>query len=459
VLLTESVPARKRRGGWYTPHGLVDRVIANTLAGWEPPVGRPVRVLDPACGDGRFLVAAGDALAAIGAEAHLVGVDVDEAAAATARESIGTYTAASRVEVVSADALARSWGDDTFDVVIGNPPFLSQMSAATSRGASSRHGGGPYADAAVEFLALAARLVAPGGRLGLVLPQSVLASRDAAAVRAEVERRCRRVWSWWSPNRVFDADVVVCAIGFEGFPTDPAEIGRPWTDVVTGPLGVPALGSLHSDGTLGDRAVLNANFRDEYYGMVPAVSDGCEGSPLVTSGLIDPARCLWGERPVRFARQRFVTPRVDVERLTPRMQAWAARKLVPKVLVANQTRVVEAVADPDGAWLPGVPVTSVNPFDGSGDDALWEIAAVLTSATASAWATHELAGTGLSPATLRVGPRILAALPWPAGDLASAVGALRDGDVVTCGAAVDAAFGVTDDALRRWWVDRLPVRD
>ena len=42
-------------------------------------------------------------------------------------------------------------------------------------------------------------------------------------------------------------------------------------------------------------------------------------------------------------------------------QRWAQRKLVPKVLVANQTRLIEAVADPDGAWLPGVPVNTVTP--------------------------------------------------------------------------------------------------
>ena len=98
------------------------------------------------------------------------------------------------------------------DVVVGNPPYLSQLAATTTRGGSSGHGGGPYADAAVEFLALAVRMLGPGGRLGLVLPQSILASRDAAAVRAAVDERAGIVWSWWSPDPVFDAQVLVCAI-------------------------------------------------------------------------------------------------------------------------------------------------------------------------------------------------------------------------------------------------------
>ena len=461
MVTTESASTRKRRGAWYTPVELVERVVSNTFDGWTPPPGRAVRVLDPACGDGRFLAAAANALARRGFGAELVGVDVDGEAVSVAHHALAASTATDSMcgAVIHDDALRREWNGDGFDIILGNPPFLSQMAAATTRGASSRHGGGPYADAAVEFLALAARLVAPGGRIGLVLPQSVLASRDAGPVRAEVERRCRRIWSWWSPSRMFEADVVVCALGFETGETPRAEHGRPWTDVVTAPLGVPALPVLRADGTLGDRATLNANFRDEYYGMAPAVNDDGVGAPLVTSGLIDPGRCLWGHRPVRFARQQFAAPRIDIDRLVPWMQAWAQRKLVPKVLVASQTRVVEAVADPDGGWLPGVPVTAVTPCHTGDVGTVWALAAVLTSPTASLWATHELAGTGLSPATLRLGPRIIGRLPWPAGDLGDAVRALRDGAVTTCGALVDGAYGVTDEAVGCWWNDRLPARD
>ena len=65
-------------------------------------------------------------------------------------------------------------------------------------------------------------------------------------------------------------------------------------------LGIPELDALATDGTLGARADLNANFRDEYYALVPAVDDDADGPPLVTSGLIDPGVCHWGARTVRF---------------------------------------------------------------------------------------------------------------------------------------------------------------
>lgn len=452
--------ARKQRGAWYTPPELIDIVVDGVLDGWRPPTGRTVRVLDPACGDGRFLDAVGRRLATAhpGVTVELTGCDIDAGALA---ELTATLPAA---RALHDDALRRDWQGERFDLVVGNPPFLSQMAAATSRGGSSRHGGGPYADAAVEFLALAVALAHPdGGRVGLVLPQSVLGARDAAPVREQVARDADLSWSWWAPRQQhFDAAVSVCALGFSR-PGTGVTGHAAFTGVVTSRLGVPHLDleRLRSAGTIGDRAELNANFRDEYYALVPAVSDEADGPPLVTSGLIDPGVCRWGEVPVTFAKRTFAAPRVDVSRLTGRFPAWAARKLVPKVLVANQTRIVEAVADPDGAWLPGVPVSTVTPFPcadaGATRQAVWETAAVLTSPVASIHAWQVAAGTGLSTTAVRLGPAVLAGIPWPAGPLDTAVDALRQGDVDGCARAVCRAHGLSDaeaEPLVRWWTER-----
>ena len=445
--------ARRLRGAWYTPPELVDLVVGAVLDhATLPSRERRVTVLDPACGDGRFLRSIGDRLVAAGRTVHLTGCDIDADVVAAADACL----AGRHHEVLHDDALTRPWGDARYDIVVGNPPFLSQLAAATTRGGSSAHGGGPYADAAVEFLALAVRLAEPsGGLVGFVLPQSILAARDARPVRTDVARLADLVWSWWRPDqRHFDANVNVCALALRR----PGTSGSiDWTSVVTDVLGVPAAAGHRSNGTVGDRADLNANFRDEYYALVPAVSDHADGPPLVTSGLIDPGVCHWGSRDVRFAKRRFAAPRVDLSMLEGRFAAWAERKLVPKVLVANQTSVVEAVADPDGAWLPGVPVTAVTP---SGPTSVWELAAVLTSPVASALAWRLTAGTGLSTRSMRVGPAVLAALPWPAGPLDDAVAALRDGDVDGCARHTIEAFGVGDGAaeLLSWWSARRPGR-
>lgn len=462
---------RKQTGAWYTPAELVDTMVTAVVdAGFvdrRASGARRLRVLDPACGDGRFLVAVGERLAGFGVEVDLVGVDVDPAAVDELARRCP------RIDVTRADALTHEWPAERFDLVIGNPPFLSQMSAATARGGSSRHGGGPYADAAVEFLALASELVDPdGGRLAFVLPQSVLSARDAAPVRAAIDRRASMVWSWWTAERVFDAQVYTCAVAFEfgprstvgdaGADAAPSGAGAPdgrgdaaWSHVVADRHGVPGVPPSSTRGTLADRARLNANFRDEYYGMVPAVDDHPSGPPLVTSGLIDPGRSWWGTRSVTFARRRLHRPRVDLDALDPKMRRWAENRLVPKVLVANQTSIVEAVADPAGAWLPAVPVVAAYPV-GVTDPAAaaTEIAAVLTSPWASAWVWQRTAGTGLSAGAVRLGPVLLGALPWPAGDVGPAVEALRLGDVRACGRAVLDAYGVSGDAGRSlvdWW--------
>ena len=165
------VSQRKLLGAWYTPPRLVDAVVAEVRRGFEPHT-----VLDPACGDGRFLTPFADT-------ATVTGIDIDPAT---------TWT--------SGDSLAIDWADQRFDAVVGNPPFLNQLASSTSRNGRSKFGGGPYADSAAEFLALAVHLARPGGRVGLVLPLSLLSTRDAAAIRDDVSRRAALRWMWWSTD-------------------------------------------------------------------------------------------------------------------------------------------------------------------------------------------------------------------------------------------------------------------
>lgn len=456
---------RKQRGAWYTPDALVATVVGAVVTSPFVAARRsPVRIVDPACGDGRFLRAAAEHVIAAGGRAHVVGADIDADAVVASGRLVESLPPEVTSEILHVDALTFDWAAMApFDLVVGNPPFLSQLAAATTRGGSSRRGGGPYADAAVEFLALAAEIVDPsGGRVAFVLPQSLLAARDAAPVRDRYDASAELLWSWWTGEREFDAQVLTCALAFE-FGAGGRASAPAWSRVITSRRGIPDLPAQVGEqgaGRLADRARLNANFRDEYYGMVGAVGDHEAGPPLITSGLIDPGRSLWGARPVTFAKQRFERPRIDLAALDARMRRWAADRLVPKVLIANQTKIIEAVADPDGTLLPGVPVVAAYP-DGIGDDharVAWEIAAVLTSPVASAWAWHRNAGTGLSADAIRLGPVVLSDLPWPAGRLDRAVTRLQGGDVRGCASEVHGAFGIdeTDGAgLMSWWLRTL----
>lgn len=414
----EELSRRRQLGAWYTPEALVDHVVSLALdARGLRRRGRALRVLDPACGDGRFLEAVRRRVGPV----ELTGCDVDPGALASSRDTLGDDA-----ELIAADALSHDWAGREFDLVIGNPPFLNRLATLTSRGHRSRWGGGPYADAAAEFLALAVALTRPrGGRIALIVPQSLLTTRDVAPIRADVIERAALTHLWWSPTSMFDAQVRTAALVLTTGAAQGAvrrTYGPTFDERGATPLQA-SWGALLLDGddamqappstrtVLGDLAVVSADFRDQYYGLVGAVGDEVDGPPLITCGLIDPGRCRWGERPVRFAGQRYNAPRVELSRLRPELQRWAASRLVPKVLVANQTRTIEAVIDRTGAWLPSVPVISAVPRDQRDATALDRIAAVLGSPQATAWVRHHAAGSGLSADTIRVSPRLVASIP------------------------------------------------
>ena len=70
---------------------------------------------------------------------------------------------------------------------------------------------GAYTDAAWLFLSVGLDLLAPGGRLVLIQPQSVLAARDAGPVRDQLAAEGRLVGLWLDRSRVFAGRTEVCA--------------------------------------------------------------------------------------------------------------------------------------------------------------------------------------------------------------------------------------------------------
>ncbi|WP_370248161.1 class I SAM-dependent DNA methyltransferase, partial [Nocardioides sp.] len=452
---------RDRRGAFYTPPDLADWLVARALAGAPAATS----VLDPACGAGDLLLAA--RRRGVPSRA-LHGTDLDPVAVAVARLRLLLADPAADVDdVVARLRVADGLGEHPaapVDVVLGNPPFLGRLRAATATTATG--GLGAYTDAAAVFLHRALDLVAPGGRIAMVQPVSVLAARDAVAVRSAVLDQGRLLDLWVEPVTTTAATgpfpglhVQTCAVVVERGPVTgrdgPADaVGdrprvRVWSSYARGARGrlrpaprdaagwaalgaragrvehrVPAVRP-RTRGVLGDLATITADFRDEYYGLVPHVREAAEledpeapraWAPLVTSGLIDPARCGWGRRPARFARRTWQAPAVAPADLPEPLAGWARSRLVPKVLVAPQGRVVEAVADPEGRWLPSVPVISVVPVVGGPEDPpAWARAlAVLLAPTTSALLAARLHGSGLQPGAVRFSARHRAAVPLPA---------------------------------------------
>jgi adenine-specific DNA methylase len=192
--------ATKLRGGYYTPPSL-----ASFLARWVLEI-RPRRLLEPSCGDGAFFAALA-ALAAMpggggGRVESLLGFELDAVEAEKARRR--AVDAATEARVVCGDYLEWTLGEGTepgrFDAVLGNPPFIryQYLDERTQAHAARlfERCGIPFTrhtNAWVPFVVAALSQLAPGGRLGMVVPAELLHVLHAQALRDLLIATCSRV--------------------------------------------------------------------------------------------------------------------------------------------------------------------------------------------------------------------------------------------------------------------------
>lgn len=526
---------RKRGGVHLTPADIAARLIGLLDDAWlrpgvrvlDPSVGGGAFLIAAA----DALVAAG--VSPDQAIAGLCGVDHDPTAVAVAETALALWRISYGLEPIPTESLRVGDGLlDTLppcDVAVGNPPFLTQLRTASANAGSRREAlrerwgdlVTAYTDEAWLFLAAALKVVAPGGQLVMVQPVSVLAARHGRAVRDQLTHDGRLVGLWVGDGRIFDASVEVCApllrrrtAGSE--PTNSAAVepqvrrwrsrafdeldpgptapgGQDWGRLGAGITGIPdvrlrrpSADAVHDGATLGDVATVTAGFRDQFYGLAPYVTDadvealtsqrGAEHlRRLATVGMLDPFRFRWGSAEFRFAGDRYRTPVVDVDQLRrddPELGRWVDARHRPKLLIATQTKVVEAWVDEAGTVVPATPTISLEPHDADDADQLWRMLAVLMSPAVSADVAAACFGTALSIRALKVSARDVASLPLPhdqaawehGAELARTIqtavhaGGASDDVLAAFGDVMQRAFGVRSAPLVGWWRSGWPKR-
>lgn len=221
-LFPGSFPARvaKRRGGHETRAALVDLVL--DLAGWD---GRG-RLLEPTCGSGEFLLRAWRRALEAGHDPgslaeRLVGVELHPFAARLLRLRLAWAAGAGPApRVVEADVLGEGLPGQLgrFDLIVGNPPWVRGERIPTDRRAALRARwpalGQGNVDLAAYVVARSLELLAPGGRLALVLPQGLLDARAAAGLRELLASRTIEavLGLEWVPPCFDDAAVIPCIL-------------------------------------------------------------------------------------------------------------------------------------------------------------------------------------------------------------------------------------------------------
>ena len=397
------------------------------------------------------------------------------------------------------------FGRGGFDVVLGNPPYLNQLETSTAVGLGvrrllhARFGEvmQTYTDLATLFLVLGQGILRPGGRAALVHPLSFFAAQDAAPARKALALGSTVTAVWVTTEHIFpSAAVFVGAVTLQraGPRTTSASRRRgndfveaeallldmdalacepTWGSLIVDLLGIPRV-QFSNPRQVRDLAGTTADFRDQFYGLAPFIVEeeagmgDAEFPPLIITGLIDPAVCLWGVRTCKFAKRTYRRPRVDLAKLVAGglLGPWARGRLTPKLIVATQTRVIEAFADPTGRLINTVPTITVTPRRA---EDLWRLLAVLLSPPVSAWALGRYAGTALSVDAIKMSaaqvgqiPLPTVATPWEraARSVQAASGAteaVRQALLIESAGWMCDAYEAPREPVLSWWRGRLPA--
>ncbi len=220
-----SKSSRKKSGQYYTPPMVVTEVV--TAMKLDPVNNPELRVLDPACGSGQFLLGVYRELkqklqsSGIDAESahrqvleqHLYGFDSDPFAVALTKMNLFLMQRSEdpiRFHVHRIDSLCRQENElffrlqktehppelsGRFDAVVGNPPWGSKLSKEQKaiyrlEYLSAESGVNSFS----LFIERALQLVKPGGQVGLLIPDAYLnirahrASRKLLLEQAQLQR-------------------------------------------------------------------------------------------------------------------------------------------------------------------------------------------------------------------------------------------------------------------------------
>src|SRR3990167_2134647 len=212
---------RKEQGIYYTPSYIVDYIVKNALA---PVLDKcksiedikKVKVLDPACGSGSFLIMAVEVIAEkyreFGAkneeliklqilEENIYGVDLDSQAVEITRLNLLINVLAERTKfsplknIKNGNSLTFDWRGEFpevfkqggFDVIIGNPPYIKEF---VSKDAFDELHSNPYYQGKMDiwtmFACMSIDLLKENGLLGFIAPNNWVTNAGASIFRSKI---------------------------------------------------------------------------------------------------------------------------------------------------------------------------------------------------------------------------------------------------------------------------------
>lgn len=381
--------ARRARGVYFTPPEVARLLAERILAAWRPRGSEAPRVLDLACGAGALLLAvATEWRREERVGPRLFGIDRDAHAISDAHRELAPFVP----ELQVVDGLFAEPGPRaSFDIVVGNPPYINIRQAARNGDAGDqgrlsrrfRCARGSY-DLYVLFCERAWELLAPGGVLGFIVPDKFGSAEYARPFRRQLldEATILEIWDlgeegvfrrasvypWMlvarkqtaasthktrfirrdEGGRIFDAHCPQGRLSADAFALDSS---LQWDGrTATAPLGSRATLAC---GATGYRAQRLAKLLCEASDAAP----GMKMRPFIVTGNIDPFTVK--PIPVRYQRRLYHHPVLDEEAgMSSHQRALFAR---PKLVIAGLAQRIEAAWDDLGRAL-GVQVFAAYDF-------------------------------------------------------------------------------------------------
>lgn len=415
---------RKLQGQWPTPWWLVQAALDQCLD--ELPQG--ATVLDPSCGDGRWLAAAGLRRP----DLRLLGWDLDPSAVQAAQSVLAGAGVSAELSV--RDAL-EGVGQPIAQLVVGNPPFIrpQNLPKATRDDLWARFD--VLTDKCDLYAAFVDRMLTlGGGRICVVLGDTWLSMRSYQALRDRVWReQVRGIYGL--PQSSFTARVGTVLLhtapgsspkrGHLG--PDGLRIDGPLR-MVEGLLPLEEAPELPGIGTLGERVrfrmgVVCGSYKEFVHRGPPGTLDHptCRGKQVQRFRIDCDGEYIRYDPAAMLAARPYVAPK------------HAGLFDVPaKVVISGASgRTLRAAVDTqrlfplDSCYVSEpVPGVQVDP---------WALCGLLNSAPVNAW-------YGARFPKARVKAVELHGIPWPAGPLEALAEAARAGDQAAVDAAAQEAY-------------------
>ncbi|WP_448530080.1 HsdM family class I SAM-dependent methyltransferase [Raineya sp.] len=196
--LTKIYDKQKLFGKIYTPRFIVEKILQEIGFNDSSILGKTI--LDPACGDGRFLIVVAESIIKFSPKEMLkenlekiYGWDIDEQAVALCRENLNNLTKPLGVEInwniEVCNSLKKIIDFETtkFDFIIGNPPYIriqhlphQERKFIQTFYKFCKNGS---TDAYIAFYELCLSLLKEKGICGLITPNTFMYSQAAKAMR------------------------------------------------------------------------------------------------------------------------------------------------------------------------------------------------------------------------------------------------------------------------------------